>query len=29
MSIVAEPYKEIKGLFPEGKIILWDGRMLD
>ena len=29
MSIVAEPYKEIKGLFPQGKIILHDGRMLD
>jgi hypothetical protein len=29
MSIVAEPYQEIKGLFPQGKIILWDGRMLD
>ena len=29
MSIVAEPFKEDKGLFPEGKIILTDGRVLD
>ena len=29
MSIVAEPFKEVKGLFPEGKIILTDGRVLD
>ncbi len=29
MSIVAEPFKEDKGLFPEGKIILIDGRILD
>ena len=29
MSIVAEPFKEGKGLFPEGKIILTDGRTLD
>jgi len=29
MSIVAEPFKEDKGLFPEGKIILHDGRVLD
>ena len=29
MSIVAEPFKEDKGLFPEGKIILHDGRILD
>lgn len=29
MSIVAEPFKEEKGLFPEGKIILTDGRELD
>lgn len=29
MSIVAEPFKEDKGLFPEGKIILHDGRTLD
>lgn len=29
MSIIAEPFKEEKDLFPEGKIILTDGRMLD
>ncbi len=29
MSIVAEPFKEDKGQFPEGKIILTDGRTLD
>lgn len=29
MSIVAELFKEDKGLFPEGKIILIDGRILD
>ena len=29
MSIIAEPYKEDKDLFPEGKIILTDGRVLD
>ena len=29
MSIVAEPFKEGKGLFPEGKIILIYGRELD
>ena len=29
MSIIAEPFKEVKGLFPEGKIILTDGRVLD
>lgn len=29
MSILAEPFKEDKGLFPEGKIILIDGRILD
>ena len=29
MSIVAEPFKEDKGIFPEGKIILTDGRVLD
>ena len=29
MSIVAEPFREDKGLFPQGKIILHDGRILD
>ena len=29
MSIIAEPFKEDKDLFPEGKIILTDGRVLD
>ena len=29
MSIIAEPYKEDKDFFPEGKIILTDGRVLD
>ena len=29
MSIVAEPFKEVNNLFPEGKIILTDGRILD
>ena len=29
MSIVAEPFKEIQEQFPEGKIILNDGRVLD
>ena len=29
MGIIAEPYKVEKDLFPEGKIILADGRMLD
>ncbi len=29
MSIIAEPFKEVNGQFPEGKIILTDGRVLD
>ena len=29
MSIITDPFKEVKALFPEGKIILRDGRMLD
>ena len=29
MGIIAEPYKVEKDLFPEGKIILADGRILD
>ena len=29
MSIITDPFKEVKALFPEGKIILRDGRVLD